>query len=199
MSAMHKTRADKSPDAGADQSASNAAAGALLRPARLADFINYRIYHLNRVALTASGLHLRARAGVSRREWRMLSFLGEQPGTRLTELADSAGLDKVLASRAVHALVERGLVRRDTREQDRRAAAFSLTAEGEAIYQVAFAEARAFNARLAACLSEEEAAQLSHCLDKLHAQAEHLLTESRALPRTVPAPADDPLALWRKR
>ncbi len=75
----------------------------LQRPQRLADFINYRVYHLNRVGLGAAALHLRARAGVTRREWRMISFLGEQPGTRLTELAESAGLDKVLASRAVHA------------------------------------------------------------------------------------------------
>lgn len=180
--------------AGAD-----AAPGTLRHPARLADFINYRLYHLSRIALTASGLHLRATAGVSRREWRMLSFLGEQPRTRLTELAESAGLDMVLASRAVHALVERGLVRRESRPEDRRAAAFSLTDEGEAIYRIAFAEARAFNAQLAACLTEDEAAQFSRCLDRLHTQATAMLGDARALPRSSPAPADDPLAVWHKR
>lgn len=139
----------------------------LQRPRRLSDFINYRLYHLNRVALGGAGLHLRARAGVTRREWRMIAFLGEQPGTRLTELAQSAGLDKVLASRAVHALVERGLVRREARAQDRRAAAFTLTAEGQAVYRAAFGQARAFNQELVACLSAEEARMLSRCLDKL--------------------------------
>lgn len=35
----------------------------LQHPARLADFLNYRLYHLTRVALQASGHHLRAAAG----------------------------------------------------------------------------------------------------------------------------------------
>ncbi|EON16276.1 MarR family transcriptional regulator [Cupriavidus sp. GA3-3] len=170
----------------------------LQRPQRLADFINYRIYHLNRVALGATALHLRARAGVTRREWRMISFLGEQPGTRLTELAESAGLDKVLASRAVHALVERGLVRRETRTQDRRAAAFTLTEQGEAVYRAAFAQARDFNTRLAACLTAEEARVLSRCLDKLQAQAGAMLVEAQALPQPEgEAPAWDLLQVWR--
>ncbi|WP_051975054.1 MarR family winged helix-turn-helix transcriptional regulator [Cupriavidus necator] len=170
----------------------------LQRPKRLVDFINYRVYHLNRVALGAAGLHLRATAGVTRREWRMIAFLGEQPGTRLTELAASAGLDKVLASRAVHALVERGLVRRDTRAQDRRAAAFTLTEEGEAVYRTAFRQARSFNTRLAACLTAEEARVLSRCLDKLQAQAQAMLAEAQALPQPEDAaPAWHPLQVWR--
>lgn len=170
----------------------------LQRPQRLADFINYRVYHLNRIALGAAALHLRARAGVTRREWRMISFLGEQPGTRLTELAASAGLDKVLASRAVHALVERGLVRRETRTQDRRAAAFTLTEEGEAVYRTAFAQARDFNTRLAACLTVEEARVLSRCLDKLQAQAGAMLAEAQALPQPEGAErAWDLLQVWR--
>ncbi|MDF3833526.1 MarR family transcriptional regulator, partial [Cupriavidus basilensis] len=173
--------------------------GATLRhPARLADFLNYRLYHLTRVALAASGHHLRVAAGVSRREWRMLSFLGEQPGTRLTELAQSAGLDKVLASRAVHALMARGLVRRATREQDRRAAAFALSEEGEAVYQLAFAQAQAFNARLASCLDPEEARILACCLSRLHAEAEVLLAQAETLPSTVPAPAQAPQDWWRR-
>ncbi|WP_316157172.1 MarR family winged helix-turn-helix transcriptional regulator [Cupriavidus sp. BIC8F] len=170
----------------------------LQRPQRLADFINYRVYHLNRVALGAAALHLRATAGVTRREWRMISFLGEQPGTRLTELAESAGLDKVLASRAVHALVERGLVRRETRTQDRRAAAFTLTEQGEAVYRAAFAQARDFNTRLAGCLTAEEARVLSRCLDKLQAQAGAMLTEAQALPQSEgPEPVWDLLQVWR--
>ncbi|MBP0619527.1 MarR family winged helix-turn-helix transcriptional regulator [Cupriavidus consociatus] len=170
----------------------------LQRPRRLGDFINYRVYHLNRVALGAAGLHLRATAGVTRREWRMIAFLGEQPGTRLTELAQSAGLDKVLASRAVHALVERGLVRREARAQDRRAAAFTLTEEGEAVYHRAFAQARAFNRELAACLSAEEARVLSRCLDKLQARAEAMMAEAQALPQPEgAAPPWDPLQVWR--
>ncbi len=170
----------------------------LQHPARLADFLNYRLYHLTRVALQASGHHLRAAAGVSRREWRMLAFLGEQPGTRLTELAQSAGLDKVLASRAVHALMARGLVQRATREQDKRAAAFALSEQGEAVYQLAFAQAQAFNARLAACLDPEEARVLARCLSRLHAEAEALLAQAQALPSSVPAPAEPAQNWWRQ-
>ena len=170
----------------------------LQHPARLADFLNYRLYHLSRVALQASGHHLRAAVGVSRREWRMLAFLGEQPGTRLTELAQSAGLDKVLASRAVHALMARGLVLRATRETDRRAAAFVLSEEGEAVYRQAFAQAQAFNARLAACLAPEEARVLGRCLSRLQAEAETLLAQAQALPDTVPAPAQLPQDWWRQ-
>lgn len=188
-----------SPDSRADHPADPADPGHILQhPARLADFLNYRLYHLSRVALNASGLHLRAAAGVSRREWRMLAFLGEQPGTRLTELARSAGLDKVLASRAVHALMARGLVRRDTRAQDRRAAAFALTDEGEAVYRRAFDQARAFNARLAGCLSADEARVLADCLARLHAEAEVLLAQAGTLPSSVPMPAPASPDWWRR-
>ncbi len=170
---------------------------ALKHPTSLSEFINYRLYHVTRTALAASALQLRATAGVSRREWRMLSFLGEQPGTRLTELAASAGLDKVLASRAVHILIARGLVRRDTRAQDRRAAAFALTEEGEAVYRQAFDQARLFNACLADCLDDAEAELLSRCLDKLQTRAAALLAEAPARPRAARGLAADPLHVWR--
>lgn len=175
----------------------------LLAPARLADFINYRLYHLSRVAMSASGLHLRAAAGVSRREWRMLAFLGEQPGTRLTELAASAGLDKVLASRAVHALMEKGLVGKAAQSGDRRAAAFTLTEAGEAVYAAAFARARDFNQELAGCLDPDEAEVFSRCLDKLHAQAVAMRKAAEPLSDQADdagmPPFDDPLSVWHRR
>lgn len=177
--------------------------GTLQAPERLVDFINYRLYHLSRVAMAASGLHLRAAAGVSRREWRMLAFLGEQPGARLTELAASAGLDKVLASRAVHALMEKGLVTRMSREADRRAAAFTLTEQGEAIYAAAFARARDFNRELAGCLDADEAEVFSRCLDKLHGQAMTMWQAARPLADPSGEDAapgfDDPLSVWHRR
>jgi DNA-binding MarR family transcriptional regulator len=172
-------------------------AGTLKRPAALRQFLNYRLYHLTRAALGASALHLRAAAGVSRREWRMISFLGECPGTRLTELAASAGLDKVLASRAMQALMARGFVRREAGANDRRAAAFALTEAGQVVYHTAFARALDFNTRLASCLDEEEAALLSRCLDKLQAHAVEMLAEAQALPCEAPQPkAADPLLPW---
>ncbi|AOY92091.1 MarR family transcriptional regulator [Cupriavidus sp. USMAA2-4] len=178
-------------------------ADTLRQPATLRQFLNYRLYHLTCAALGASALHLRAAAGVSRREWRMISFLGECPGTRLTELAASAGLDKVLASRAMQALMARGLVRREVGAGDRRAASFALTEAGQAVYRSAFARALDFNTQLASCLDEEEAALLSRCLDKLQAHAAQLLAEAQSLPHAAPAPAGpadaaaDPLRLWR--
>lgn len=175
---------------------------ALQAPERLADFINYRLYHLSRVAMTASGLHLRAAAGVSRREWRMLAFLGEQPGTRLTELAASAGLDKVLASRAVHALMEKGLVRK-AQQADRRAAAFTLTEAGERVYAAAFTRARDFNRELAGCLDPEAAEVFSRCLDQLHAQALTMLRAAAPLATAASAADlpefDDPSGVWPRR
>ena len=177
--------------------------GTLQAPARLVDFINYRLYHLSRVAMAASGLHLRASAGVSRREWRMLAFLGEQPGTRLTELAASAGLDKVLASRAVHALMEKGLVCKTAQAADRRAAAFTLTDEGEAVYAAAFGGARDFNCELAGCLDSDEAEVFSRCLDKLHVQAMAMLLAAEPLSGTADAADtpvfEDPLSVWHRR
>ncbi|PLP97635.1 MarR family winged helix-turn-helix transcriptional regulator [Cupriavidus pauculus] len=179
------------------------ALGTLQAPARLVDFVNYRLYHLSRVAMSASGLHLRAAAGVSRREWRMLAFLGEQPGTRLTELAASAGLDKVLASRAVHALMERGLVRKTAQAADRRAAAFTLTEAGESVYAAAFARARDFNRELAGCLDAAEAEVFSRCLDKLHARAVAMRMAAEPLADKgddAATPAfDDPLSVWHRR
>lgn len=177
--------------------------GTLQAPGRLVDFVNYRLYHLSRVAMAASGLQLRDAAGVSRREWRVLAFLGEQPGTRLMELAASAGLDKVLASRAVHGLMERGLVRKAAQAADRRAAAFTLTEDGEAVYAAAFERARAFNLELAGCLDADEAAVFSRCLDKLHRQAMAMLLAAQPLAGKADAATaqvfDDPLSVWHRR
>src|SRR5690606_30151523 len=82
------------------------------RPRGLDDYLVYHMTRITRLAAVGIALQLRRHVGVSRREWRLLDLLADNPGMRLTELAHAAGLDKVVASRNLNALIARGLVSR---------------------------------------------------------------------------------------
>lgn len=146
---------------------------------RLQDFLPYRLaIASNRVSRMVAAAY-RARFGLSIWEWRVIAILGEGEPVTAQDLADAAAMDKVAVSRAVRALVERGLLERRAHDSDRRSSLLDLTPDGEQVYRDISPIALDAEARLLEGLSDEEATLLSQLLDRLRGRAQSMLDQSR--------------------
>lgn len=109
------------------------------------------------------------RAGVEldRAAYGVLAALEGDPGVRLSTLADRLGIDISTASRHVHSLQQKELVRRATDPADRRAANLSLTDAGrEVLVKVHDARCRLVE-RVVADWEPGEVEQLSSLMQRL--------------------------------
>jgi len=156
----------------------------LQAPVLLADLLLYRLSRL-----LATGGHpvirlCEGRYGITRREWRVLSLLAEQPGVlSSSQLAQLAQLDRARTSRAITSLAAKGLLRREAGPADRRQVRLSLTAAGQALHDELFPQVASVNRELLAVLDEQEAAALQQALERLQARADELLGSAAALPK----------------
>ncbi|MBU4610574.1 MarR family transcriptional regulator [Achromobacter sp. GG226] len=177
----------------------DAAPSGFRQPARLDEYLIFHLHASTRAATAGIDVHLRRTVGISRRDWRVLAFLAESPqGQGLTALAASAGLDKVVASRLVASLVDRGLVARTRDVQDGRAVVLRLTTRGEDRHAAARVATTRYNTRLAACLSAEEAEMLEAVLPRLAERARQFWRAERTEPSGAPEGWPDPLHMaWR--
>ena len=90
-------------------------------------FLPYRLSVLsNRVSQTIAGAYSR-RFGLGITEWRVIAVLGRYPGLSANGVAARTAMDKVAVSRAVARLLERGLLARDTHDDDRLRSATAST------------------------------------------------------------------------
>lgn len=145
---------------------------------RLSEYLPYRLaITSNRVSRMVASAY-RARFGLSIWEWRTLAILGEGRSITAQDLADMAAMDKVAVSRAVKALVDRGLVERVAHEGDGRSRLLHLTAAGKDVYQDIVPMAREAEARLLERLSADEREQLSRLLEKVRGSAQAVLDQS---------------------
>ena len=134
------------------------------------DLLSYRVSR-TAGAMSRSAALRYAGFGVSLQEWRTLALLAAGGPLGLTALARAAGLDKAQMSRAVTALVTRGLVRRSPPPGGTRATALSLSRAGQALYARLIGAAAERDRAFRACLAPGELAVLEAALDKLQAVA----------------------------
>ncbi|ARP94904.1 MarR family winged helix-turn-helix transcriptional regulator [Bordetella genomosp. 13] len=113
------------------------------------------------------------------REWRIIGMLGTQAPMSLQGLAREVNVDKSQASRSVSALIERGLLQRDSDATDGRGVQLSLTRQGLQLYRKVFPKAVKRNEELLSVLSAEERAVFDRALDLLTAHAQATLARSR--------------------
>jgi DNA-binding MarR family transcriptional regulator len=155
----------------------------LTHPHAQADLLLYRLY---RIHITASRLvvHLcEQEFGLTRREWRVLSFLSEHEGVLSSALAEHAMLDRARTSRTLTRLADKKLIRRQPRPSDRREVHVFLTEEGRRVYEAIFPRVAAINRTLAEALPVDQRAQLDRTLDALQARVLAMVAASRdALP-----------------
>ncbi|NGM19886.1 MarR family transcriptional regulator [Roseomonas stagni] len=139
--------------------------------ATIRDLLSYRIHRLANALSRGAALRYRQEFGVSLMEWRILALLGGFAPLTLRDLARESGLDKAQASRAVKALVERGLVERAPGSTDAREVALRLSAEGARVQEGLMRAAREREAAFRAALPEGSLAMLEEAIRLLTAEA----------------------------
>lgn len=139
--------------------------------ATIRDLLSYRIHRLANALSRGAALRYRRDFNVSLMEWRILALLGGFAPMTLRDLAKESGLDKAQASRAVKALVERGLVERASGLADAREVALRLSPDGQRVEAGLMGAARAREAAFRAALPPGTLALLEDAVRLLHAEA----------------------------
>ncbi len=117
------------------------------------------------------------RFGLTISDWRVLTVITRYPGVSSNAICELAAMDKVRVSRAVSRLMESGRVERRSDKRDRRRSKLYATEEGHDIYAQVVPVARAYEAKLMAGLSGEEAHLLEHLLATLESSANGIARE----------------------
>ena len=141
---------------------------------RLDSLTDMPLYRFSRLLSDAGGLVIRVcegRFGITRREWRLISYLAPTDGMPPSELARCAGLDKARTSRIIGSLLDKQLIERTTRPSDRRHALVKLTDKGRSIHDEVLPLTRRINQELLSALSDDEVDCLDAWLDRLQAKA----------------------------
>ncbi len=133
----------------------------------LEHFLPYRLSVLSNQISQAIARLYQARFGIGITEWRVIAVLGRFPGLSANAVAERTAMDKVAVSRAVAALLARGLLLREVHGEDRRRSVLALSESGFAIYDELAPLALERERRLLATLSAEELAQLDRIIAKL--------------------------------
>lgn len=127
-------------------------------------------YELSVTANRVSRLFARRYAdafGLSIPEWRCMAVIGRYELISATAIAERTAMDKVKVSRAVAALLTKGLIRRSPHPGDRRLALLAFTARGRRVYEQIVPLARQTEAALMAALGPEDRTALSAMLSRI--------------------------------
>ena len=149
----------------------------LTQPKSLDDMLLYVLWQLQAAARRPVVRLCEAEFGITRREWRMLAQLADSEGMPSSALAERAALDRAQTSRAVSALVQKGLVARTPRPGNRREVLLHLTERGRALYAALLPRVAAINQELLSVLSASEVATLELLVQRLRVQAERMVED----------------------
>ncbi len=144
---------------------------------RLATIDDLLLYRLSQLSAAAGAMVVRlceGSHGVTRREWGVVAQLYGHPGLLPSELAERMRRDRARTSRALTALLGKGLIERVTLPHDRRSARVSLTPAGRQLYEVLMPQVQAINSEVLKALQPDEVARFDEYLDRLQAQAQTL-------------------------
>jgi DNA-binding MarR family transcriptional regulator len=131
---------------------------------------NFLPYRLSIVTQTVSGGLSKiyaSRFDLSVPQWRVMAVLGRYEPISANEVCDRTVMDKVAVSRAVQAMLRRGLVERTVDPQDRRRSALRLSKRGRSIHSQIVPLALDYERRLLDTLSHEERSMLDSLLKRL--------------------------------
>ncbi|WP_448580501.1 MarR family winged helix-turn-helix transcriptional regulator [Thermaurantiacus sp.] len=128
-------------------------------------FLPYRLSVASNAVSERIAAAYRTRFGLRIPEWRVLAVVAEGAATQ-ADLVRRTAMDKMQVSRAVSALVARGLLVRAS-AADRRTRALALSGEGERLYAEVVPAALALEEELLAPLLPAERASLMALLSRL--------------------------------
>lgn len=158
----------------------------LLQPERQADFLLYRLYRIHITAGRKVVQMCEARHGMTRREWRVLSFLAENEGVLSSELAERAMLDRARTSRTLTSLAGKQLIERRPKPHDRREVQIYLSEAGRRVHDDIFPRIAAINHALVAELSPPQRQALDAMVAHVQAKADALIEGVAPLTRDNP-------------
>src|SRR5262249_39761967 len=140
----------------------------------LEKFLPYRLSVL--AQLVSESLHdlYAGPFGLSVTQWRVMAALGRFAPLTASDVGQRIVMDKVAVSRAVAALMERGLVERATDRDDRRRASLRLSARGRAMHGRIVPLALEYESRLSEALSAEEKRTFDALSERLFAHARQM-------------------------
>jgi DNA-binding MarR family transcriptional regulator len=105
--------------------------------------------------------------GVTSAQWRVMFWLGRQPGSKQVELAEKLDVEPITAGRTIDRLEEAGLVERRPDPLDRRAWRLYLTEQAEPMVTRLRAVAEDVLAEVFQGVDEKEIAALRGALERL--------------------------------
>lgn len=145
----------------------------------LFDFVPFR---LNRLAAeVSSALSSEYQAGLDIPGWRVLATLGfRNDACSAQYIAHCTRTHKSTISRAVSALMERGIVERVENEDDRREFRLQLTGQGQALYEELIPRLLRREQEILSCLSAQERRDLGRVLGKIEKSLELVQTSEEA-------------------
>jgi DNA-binding MarR family transcriptional regulator len=133
------------------------------------------------VLLRKSGiLAQRRQFGLSETEWRIMTQLGDTAPLSLNGLADVMLQDRGQLSRAVKAMVERGLLTRE-RKPGGPEVEIELSDQGRAIYRQMIEWVHERDRTLTAGIAPEDVAQVYRVLGEMRERAQAMLEEETRL------------------
>jgi DNA-binding MarR family transcriptional regulator len=145
-------------------------------PNNLKELFSFRLNVLTHRMSQLAALVNQEAFDLDTREWRILGLLGTIAPLSLQELANEVAIDKSQASRIVTGLIERGLLQRDTNDEDGRSIHLSLTTKGKNLYRKVFPQAAQRNENLLSVLNAKERKVVEEAIEKLSTKAIDMLT-----------------------
>jgi len=105
-----------------------------MTPIRLDSFLPYRLAVLSHRLSEALAAIYEDRHGLSPPQWRVMAAVAERPGRTAQDVVRMTPMEKATVSRAVSALIARGLLKREADDRDGRSSRLVLTGAGQALY-----------------------------------------------------------------
>jgi DNA-binding MarR family transcriptional regulator len=142
------------------------------RTLKLDDFLPFQLSTASNAVSNLVARTYHTRFGSSIPEWRVVAVLMETKGLTQQELCDRTIMDKVTVSRAAHALVSRGLVKRSPNAHDGRSHMLMLTGEGRRLVSDVAPAALAMEQLLFEAFTEKEMTLFAGLLNRVRSRAE---------------------------
>lgn len=147
----------------------------MLAPTTMEDLFVYRLTRLLAIASLPIGRHCEGRYGITKREWRLIGTLARFGRLLSSELAREVHLERARTSKAVTALVAKGLATRRPRPNDRRRVDIELTAAGRALHDELLPLVAHLNVEILSVLAPDEVERLDRMMALLQAKAEQIV------------------------
>jgi DNA-binding MarR family transcriptional regulator len=144
-------------------------------------FVPFRLNRLAAEVASALSVEYQARYGLDIPEWRVLATLGfRNDACSAQYISHCTRTHKSTISRAVTALMERGIVERVENADDRREFRLQLTRKGKTLYEELIPRLLRKEQEILSCLSAQERKDFAALLGKIEKSLELVQTSQEA-------------------